>query len=84
MLLSLRKQAGDDYLHWFRTDKRMGKRIHELTKDIQRAPFDGTEKPEALKANYRGFWSRRIDKEHRMIYAATGDALIIVQLRHRY
>ena len=62
----------------------MAKRIHELIKDSQRSPFEGIGKPEALKSNFQGFWSRRIDKEHRMVYAVTQDALIIVQLRNHY
>jgi toxin YoeB len=84
MLLSFRKQAWEDYLYWFQTDPKMCKRIHELIRDTQRTPFDGIGKPEALKNNYKGFWSRRIDKEHRMIYAVTEEALILIQLRHHY
>ena len=84
MLLSFRKKAWEDYLYWFNTDRKMSKRIHELIKDAQRTPFDGIGKPEALKGNYKGFWSRRIDKEHRMVYAVTDEALILIQLRHHY
>jgi toxin YoeB len=84
MLVSFRKQAWEDYLYWFQTDPRMCKRIHELIRDTHRTPFDGIGKPEALKNNYKGFWSRRIDKEHRMVYAVTAEALILVQLRHHY
>jgi toxin YoeB len=65
MLLSFRQQAWEDYLYWFQIDRKMCKRIHDLIKDTQRTPFDGIGKPEALKNNYAGFWSRRIDKEHR-------------------
>jgi toxin YoeB len=84
MLLSFRKQAWEDYLYWFQTDPRTCKRIHELIRDTQRTPFDGIGKPEALKNNYKGFWSRRIDREHRMVYGVTAEALILVQLRHHY
>ena len=84
MLLSFRKRAWEDYLYWFRTDRKMCKRIHDLVKDTQRAPFAGIGKPEALRGNYKGFWSRRIDKEHRMVYAVTDEALILIQLRHHY
>ena len=84
MLLSFRKQAWEDYLYWFSTDKRMCKRVHDLIKDVQRTPFDGKGKPEALKNNLQGFWSCRIDREHRMVYAVTEEAFIIVQLRHHY
>ena len=84
MLLSFRKRAWEDYLYWFRTDRKMCKRIYDLVKDTQRKPFEGIGKPEALKGNYKGFWSRRIDKEHRMVYAVTDRALVLIQLRHHY
>jgi toxin YoeB len=84
MLLSFHKQAWQDYLYWFRNDRKVCKRIHELIRDTQRNPFDGIGKPEALKNNYRGAWSRRIDKEHRMVYVVTKQALTIIQLRHHY
>ena len=78
MLLSFRKRAWEDYLYWFRTDRKTCKRIHDLVKDAQRTPFGGIGKPEALKGNYKGFWSRRIDKEHRMVYAVADEALILI------
>lgn len=84
MLLSFRKTAWADYRYWFKTDRKMCKRIHALIEDTQRHPFEGIGKPEALKGNLQGFWSRRIDQEHRMVYAITKDALILVQLRHHY
>jgi len=84
MLLSFRHQAWEDYLYWFHTEPKMCKRIHSLLKDTKRTPFDGIGKPEALKGNYKGLWSRRIDREHRMVYAVTSESLIIVQLRYHY
>jgi toxin YoeB len=62
----------------------MCKRIHDLIRDTERTAFDSIGKPEALKNNYKGFWSRRIDKEHRMVYAVTDEALILTQLRYHY
>ena len=84
MLLSFRKRAWQDYLYWFKTDRKMCKRIHDLIEDTQRHPFQGKGKPEGLKGNLQGLWSRRIDKEHRMVYAVTKEALIIAQLRYHY
>ena len=84
MLLSFRKRAWQDYIYWFTTERKMCKRIHDLIEDMQRQPFQGKGKPEALKANLQGFWSRRINQEHRMVYAVTKEALIVVQLRHHY
>ncbi len=84
MLLSFRKRAWQDYLHWYGIDRKFCKRIHTLIEDTQRHPFEGIGKPEALKGDLQGFWSRRIDKEHRMVYAVTQDALLIVQLRYHY
>lgn len=62
----------------------MCKRIHNLLEDTQRHPFQGRGKLESLKRNLQGLWSRRINQEHRMVYAITKESLIIVQLRHHY
>ena len=61
-------ESWEDYLYWQRTDKKKLKRINDLIKDISRQPFEGIGKPEPLKFKYSGFWSRRIDDEHRLIY----------------
>jgi toxin YoeB len=61
-------ESWEDYLHWQKTDKKKLKRINEMLKDISRSPFHGIGKPEPLKYKYSGFWSRRIDDEHRLIY----------------
>jgi toxin YoeB len=74
----------EDYLYWQKIDKYKIKRINELVKDISRNPFDGIEKPEALKFNYAGFWSRRIDEEHRLIYRIVDDEIQIVKCRFHY
>jgi toxin YoeB len=84
MLLSFRAQAWEDYLYWFSTDRKMCNRINDLVQDGLRHPFIGKGKPEPLRGNLKGFWSRRIDKEHRMVYAVTNEALILIQLRHHY
>lgn len=77
-------EAGDDYL-WFQQNDKAGlKRINLLIRDAQRSPFDGIGKPEPLKHNLSGFWSRRISEEHRLVYAVDGDALQVMQCRYHY
>jgi toxin YoeB len=84
MILSFHEQAWEDYLYWQQTDKAMLRRINTLIKDIQRDPFGGIGKPEPLKFNLSGFWSRRIDSEHRIVYKMMDGNLIIAQLRNHY
>ena len=77
-------ESWEDYLYWQKIDKKMVKRINLLIKDIARQPYDGIGKPEPLKHNYRGFWSRRIDEEHRLIYQVREDEIRIVKCRFHY
>ncbi|MES4611165.1 MAG: Txe/YoeB family addiction module toxin [Ewingella sp.] len=84
MKLTFSSQSWDDYLYWQQTDKKIVKRINELIKDIQREPFAGKGKPEPLKYNLTGFWSRRITEEHRLVYAVTEDAIMIAACRYHY
>jgi toxin YoeB len=77
-------QAWEDYLSWQATDPKTVTRIHQLLKDILRSPYAGIGKPEPLKHALRGYWSRRIDSEHRIVYKAVEGALFIVQLRYHY
>jgi len=74
----------EDYLHWQSTDRRILKRINALIKEICRDPFSGTGKPEPLKHALAGYWSRRIDDEHRLVYKVEGDSLHLAQLRYHY
>ncbi|CAD7033361.1 Txe/YoeB family addiction module toxin [Pseudorhizobium endolithicum] len=80
--------AWDDYLFWQRTDIRMVERINELVRDARRSPFSGLGKPEPLKGDLAGFWSRRISGEHRFVYQVAGSGLDqrleIVQCRFHY
>lgn len=76
--------AWEDYLYWQRQDRKTLKRINNLIKECQRTPFEGTGKPEALKANLSGFWSRRIDEKHRLVYEVTEKRISIVQCRFHY
>ena len=84
MKLIFAEQAWEDYLYWQQQDKRMVKRINELIENTTREPFSGIGKPEPLKHALAGFWSRRITDEHRMVYRAEKDALLIAQLRYHY
>lgn len=84
MILSWAEMAWEDYLYWQQTDKKVLKRVNALIKDIKRQPFDGLGDPEPLKHNWSGYWSRRINREHRLIYKVTDDAIIIVQCRYHY
>ena len=84
MILSWADNAWDDYLYWQKTDKKILKRINSLIKEMQRTPFAGMGDPEALKHTKTGYWSRRINREHRIVYKVTDEALIIVQCRYHY
>lgn len=84
MILSWADHAWDDYLYWQKTDKKILKRINSLIKEMQRTPFAGIGDPEPLKHNWSGYWSRRINREHRIVYKVTDQALIIVQCRYHY
>jgi toxin YoeB len=77
-------ESWEDYLYWQKVDKKKLKRINMLLKDIARSPFDRIRKPEPLKHKYSGFWSRRIDDEHRLIYQVKGDAIFIAKCRFHY
>jgi len=77
-------QAWEDYLYWQGTDKSMLKKINSLIKEIERMPFEGNGKPEPLKHNLAGLWSRRITLEHRIIYRIENEAVIIHQCRYHY
>lgn len=74
----------EDYLYWQRTDKQTLQRINGLIKDILRNPHKGKGKPEPLRHALSGYWSRRINEEHRIVYKLKGDSLYIVQLRYHY
>jgi len=77
-------ESWDDYLFWQETDKKMLQRINDLLKDISRNPFSGIGKPEPLKYKYKGFWSRRINEEHRLIYQFRDGEILIAKCRFHY
>lgn len=84
MNLIFSAQAWDDYQHWQRTDRKLLLRINRLIEECARTPFEGTGKPEPLKHVLAGYWSRRIDSEHRLVYKPTPEGLLIAQLRYHY
>jgi len=77
-------EAWSDYQHWCRHDGRMRDRVNALIEDVQRNPFRGLGKPEPLKRNLAGWWSRRITREHRLVYRVKGGELQIAQCRYHY
>jgi len=76
--------AWEDYLYWQQQDRKVLKRINRLIRDIQRSPFEGIGKPEALRHSLAGYWSRRITGEQRIVYKIENDKLFIAQLRYYY
>lgn len=84
MILSWAETAWEDYLYWQATDKKMVKRINMLIADILRHPFIGIGEPEPLKHNWSGYWSRRINLEHRIVYKVVENGVIIAQCRYHY
>lgn len=84
MKVSFSDRGWEDYLYWQETDRRMLRRINELIKDIKRSPFQGIGKPEPLRHQLAGFWSRRIDDEHRLVYWITESAVEIASCRYHY
>ena len=76
--------AWQDYQYWVRGESRIRDKINSLIDDIQRRPFTGLGKPEPLKRNLRGFWSRRINREHRLVYRVEAGVLQIAQCRFHY
>ena len=84
MKIIFTKNSWEDYISWQSDDKRILKRINELIRDIQRTPFEGKGKPEPLKYDLAGFWSRRIDREHRLVYQVYKNKILIYSCRYHY
>ncbi|MCI7249291.1 MAG: Txe/YoeB family addiction module toxin [Clostridiales bacterium] len=74
----------EDYMYWQLTDKKMVKKINSIIKDIERNPYEGIGKPEPLRFDLAGLWSRRINSEHRLIYKIEGNSMFILACRHHY
>jgi len=84
MKIVFSSQGWNDYLYWQANDKYILKRINELIKNVQRSPYQGIGKPEPLKHALSGFWSRRINEEHRLVYRIDGASILIAQARYHY
>ncbi|HNY02072.1 MAG TPA: Txe/YoeB family addiction module toxin [Bacteroidales bacterium] len=78
------EESWEDYLYWQRTDKKVLARVNAMLKDINRHPYSGLGNPEPLKHKYRGFWSRRINTEHRLVYRVVEDEIQVVKCRFHY
>lgn len=83
-VLSWTKEAWADYVYWQGQDRKTLKRINKLISDAMRSPFDGIGKPEPLKENLSGFWSRRIDEANRLVYAVDDRRLTVISCRYHY
>ena len=77
-------EAWDDYQYWIENDKKLLERIDQLIKEIDRNPYEGIGKPEPLKANLQGYWSRRINSEHRIVYAIESKQIVYISFRFHY
>ncbi len=84
MKLVFADEAWEDHLYWQKQDRKMVERINKLISEVMRDPFAGVGKPEPLRHALSGFWSRRINDEHRMVYKVEGGALLLAQLRYHY
>ena len=84
MKLVFAEQSWEDYLYWQAQDAKILERINSLIKECLRTPFSGTGKPEPLRGDLRGWWSRRITLEHRLVYRVEGESLLIAQCRYHY
>jgi toxin YoeB len=84
MRIIFSKNSWQDYTSWQAGDKKILGKINDLIKDIQRTPYEGSGKPEPLKYDLAGLWSRRIDREHRLVYQVDGDDLLIYSCRYHY
>jgi toxin YoeB len=84
MRITFSLNSWEDYISWQSEDKKMLKKINELIKDIQKTPYTGLGKPEPLKYDLAGFWSRRIDREHRLVYQVIGNEILIYSCRYHY
>jgi toxin YoeB len=84
MVIKFSIRGWEDYLYWQAADRAVLKRINQLIKDVEREPFAGIGKPEPLRHQLSGFWSRRIDSQHSLVYAVHDDTILIAQCRDHY
>jgi len=84
MTITFSENAWDDYLYWQKVDKKIVKKINKLIKEIQRTPFEGLGRPEKLRYDLAGYWSRRIDQEHRLVYQIDNNQILVYSCRFHY
>ena len=84
MKITFSKNSWEDYVSWQKVDKKILKRINQLIKDVQRVPFQGVGNPEPLKYDLSGFWSRRIDREHRLVYQVFDQEILVYSCKYHY
>lgn len=83
-LISFHQEAFEQYTAWSKSDKKIFERLHRLVIETAKNPFDGIGKPEPLKADLKGYWSRRINDEHRLVYKVKDEQIIIVACKYHY
>lgn len=84
MRIIFSRNAWEDYTSWLETDKKVLARINDLIKEIRKTPYEGKGNPEPLKYDLAGFWSRRIEREHRLVYQVEGEDILIYSCRYHY
>ena len=84
MIISFQQDAFDDFTNWSFVHKPTYRKIITLIKQIRRSPYEGTGKPEPLKYQFKGYWSRRITKEHRLVYKVTDNEIIVISCKGHY
>jgi toxin YoeB len=84
MKITFSKNAWEDYISWQKEDTKITKKINSLIKEIMRTPYEGNGKPEPLKFELSGYWSRRIDREHRLVYQVEHNEILIFSCRYHY
>ena len=84
MKVRFSSQAWEHHTYWAENDRKTFRKLYKLIESARRTPFEGIGKPEALKGDLSGFWSRRIDREHRLVYRPNGDTLDIASCRYHY
>ena len=84
MRITFSKNSWEDYISWQKEDKRILTKINQLIKEIQRTPFEGRGNPEPLKYDLAGMWSRRIDREHRLVYQVFNNEILIYSCKYHY
>jgi len=83
-IIAFHQNAFEQYTEWAKTDKKLFERLHRMISETAKNPFDGIGKPEPLKADLKGYWSRRINNEHRLVYKVTEDQIIIIGCKYHY